>query len=285
MTVARASALAAAPAGAGAGAMARREICQARLPLRPWAEERTRRLPGLNPVAPGAWLTVDEAYARQMAYREELLAEKGDAVVRLSPEARPAARELLATVLDEIAGLPGFVRSGSVMTCPDGRVIEIDPADPLATCGRLVQEDLVLMQRPEGADEHLLTGAVLCFPASWTLEQKFMRPLRRIHAPVEAYDENIARRVQRLFDGIRVGAPIWRANYLVYADPDLHQPRREDDRRVAGSDGPHWLRVERQALRRLADTGAVVFSIHTYVLPMAALTDEDRAALSLAERA
>ena len=256
------------------------EICQTHLPLRPWADERLRRLPGLNPVAPGEWLLVDDAYGAQMAYRAALIADKGAAVLRLDPAARPAADELLEAVLAELDDKPGYARAGERVSCPDGRVVTLERADPLGTCARLVQEDLVLLERPEDADEHLLTGAVLCFPASWTLDQKFLRPLTRIHRPVPSYDGDIARRVQRLFDGIQPGRPIWRANYLVYADPNLHQPRREDDPRAPAPGGRRWLRVERQALARLPESRAVVFSIHTYVVPLASLSAEDQAALA-----
>ncbi|MEJ2021673.1 MAG: DUF3445 domain-containing protein [Maritimibacter sp.] len=257
-----------------------REICQRDLPIRPWAEDRTRRLPGLNPVEPGDWLRVDDAYAAQMGYREALLADRPGAVLALDEGARPAAEELLDVVLDEIAGKPGFVRDGDHVTCPDGRVVAIDRAAPLATCGRLVQEDLVLLEMRPGSDEHLLTGAVLCFPASWTLAEKFLKPLTLIHTPVPSYSADLARRVQRLFDGLQVGRPIWRANNLIYGNPDLHQPRSEDDRREDAADGPRWLRVERQCLRRLAESRAVVFSIHSYVVPFESLEVEDQAALA-----
>jgi hypothetical protein len=146
-----------------------------------------------------------------------------------------------------------------------------------------VQEDLVLMEKPSGMDQHVLTAAALCFPASWSLAEKFLRPLTGIHAPVDVYDEDLARRVQRLFDGIRPGRPIWRANALVYADPALFQPRTEADRRPSPPEGPRWLRVERQCLARLPETGAVAFTIHTYVVPFESLDPEDRVAFSGAD--
>ena len=40
---------------------------------------------------------------------------------------------------------------------------------PLIAAGRLVQEDLCLLEKPEAAAEHVLTGAILCFPSNWTL--------------------------------------------------------------------------------------------------------------------
>jgi hypothetical protein len=253
-------------------------ICQKEIPFRPWAEDHLRRLPGLNPVAPGEWLVTDDVYAEQMAYRLELLAAKGAAVLRMDEPAREAAEELLEAVLDEIAAKPGFRIVEGGVACPDGRTAGIDRARPLETCGALVQDDLCLMQKR--GDEHILTAALLCFPASWSLEQKFMRPLTTIHDPVARYDGDVARRVQRLFDLIRPEAPMWRANFLVYSDPDLHQPRRMEERRKVDPAGPKWLRMERQALRRLPRTGAVVFSIHTYVLPFSALSEADRAALA-----
>ncbi|SMH55538.1 DUF3445 domain-containing protein [Maritimibacter sp. HL-12] len=250
------------------------------LPLRPWAEEKTRRLPGLNPVAPGDWLRVDEVFAAQMRLRDALIANRRAAVLALDEAARPAAEELLGAVLAEVAAKPGYVIGAQSVVRPDGVEVPLDRTDPLATAGRLVQEDLVLLEKPDAGDEHLLTGAVLCFPASWTLEQKFLRPLTTIHVPVPDYDGNIARRVQRLFDGLQPDRPIWRANYLVYGDPALHQPRREGEARKLAPEGPRFLRMERQVLKRLERSRAVVFSIHSYVLEMDALAPEDRAALA-----
>lgn len=256
------------------------QICQSALPLRPWAEPKTARLPGLNPVEPGDWLRVDDAYGAQMAYREALLCGRREAVHVLENSARPAAEELLDMVLAEVLAKPGFARDGDGVIRPDGVRVALDRADPLATAGRLVQEDLVLLEQPEGGAEHILTGAVLCFPASWTLAEKRGKPMTAIHVPVRVYTDELARRVQRLLDGLQPGRPIWRANALIYADPDLHQPRREGEERPLPEGAGRWLRVERQVLIRLPETGAVAFTIHTYVVPFERLDAEDRAALA-----
>ncbi len=158
----------------------------------------------------------------------------------------------------------GFEVGGGHVLCPDQTEIPIDRDQPLLTAGALVQEDFVIMEKL--GEEHMLTGAILCFPASWTLEQKFMQPMTRIHVPVEEYTPEIARRVQRLFDGIQVGRPMWRANALIYGDPELHQPRLEEDKRGPVQSDTKYLRVERQGMRRLPQTQAVIFSIHSFVL-------------------
>ncbi|MFB9149609.1 heme-dependent oxidative N-demethylase family protein [Roseovarius ramblicola] len=222
-----------------------------------------RKLPGIVPLDPAAWLRVDEAFAAQMAERARLLSERRDDVIAVTGGAGPAMDELLQFVLDWLtAHGDGYAIGAKEVRRPDGVTVAIDRADPMGTLGHLVQEDLCLMERR--GEEHVLTAAVLCFPASWRLAEKISRPLTAIHVPVPEYDEGIARRVQRLFDGVQPGRPLWRFNALNYADPALHQPRsRVQPGETA--DLP-YLRSERQSVLRLPETRACVFSIHTWVI-------------------
>ncbi|MTJ03468.1 MAG: DUF3445 domain-containing protein [Sediminimonas qiaohouensis] len=226
------------------------------------------RLPGIAPLDPKEWLLVDDAYGPQMAERTRILGEKPGEVLALDSLARPAADELLETVLEHLRARDDFEVSEKVVRRPDGVSVDIDYGDPMRSVGHLVQEDLCLMERRSGYAEHLLTGAVLCFPASWRLSEKFMRPMLAIHKPVDVYDASLARRVQRLLDGVRPGRPLWRFNALGYDDPSLHQPRSEGHSEPSGRARAEarYLRSERQCLVRLPRSNAVVFSIHTYVL-------------------
>ncbi len=251
-------------------------ILQDRLPHLPWIDPRTRRLPGILPVEGRDWLRMDEAYAPQMALRDRLIAAQAPVVHALSPKARPAADELYTTVLDWLRAAPGFALTDSAATRPDGVTVPLDPDQPLLTLGRLVQEDLCLMERQ--GEEYDLTGGILCFPASWSLRQKLGRPLTGIHDPVPVYDADVAKRVARLFDAIRPEQALWRMNYLTYDDFVLHQPRVEGDKRPQPTDHV-FIRCERQCLLRLPVTQAVVFTIHTYVVDAATVSAEDLAAL------
>lgn len=222
-----------------------------------------RALPGVQPVT-GEWLCVDDAYAGQMACREQLLDTRRADVLQMLPEAQAPAVELLEDVHERAQSL-GFAGQDQV-TCPDGRVVTMERDDPLGSLGRLVQCDFCLLDKV--GSEHVLKGAVLCFPASWQLSEKFGRPLGTIHDPVDEYDASVAARVQRLFDGVQLGRPLWRFNQLWYDDPTLHQPRSAiEPRRVHG--GPSqagFYRSERQTIFRLPKSGWVVFAIHTLVL-------------------
>ena len=255
------------------------EICQAELPIRPWEDPRLARLPGLLPIETGNWLQVDDAYGAQIAHKQALLATRRGQVLQVMPGAAAGLAELFDLVLEQLRARPDFHLDGDRATCPDGRKVALDPARPLETLAALVQEDFCLLHKPDGAGEHLLTAALLGFPASWTLAEKIGRPLTAIHGPVAEYSPDMARRVQRLFDGVRPERPIWRANCLLYDDPELFQPRPEGTRRALDTSGRLWVRVERQSIVKLEETNDVIFSIHTYVVPLEQFDAQDRAAL------
>lgn len=231
----------------------------------PYDTESQRPLPGVAPLDMADWLITDSAFAAQMNERERLLTSRRAEVVAVTERGRMAADELLNFVLDWLTKFaPGYGVSGAGMVRPDGVTIPLDRSDPMGTLGHLVQEDLCLLEKQ--GDEHVLTAAVICFPASWRLSDKIGKPLTTIHDPVPDYDAPLARRVQRLFDGVREGRPLWRFNVLRYAEPDLFQPLAREAPRTEASAGDYpFIRSERQCVVRLPETRACVFSIHSYV--------------------
>lgn len=227
---------------------------------------RDGRLPGIRPLVDGRWLRTDDAYAQQMQYRRALLAEKSHLVLN---DGDQAAQEAAAEALEEACKLMpdmGFDVTATYISCPDGTRQERQGRSALEVLGNCLQEDICIMQKR--GDEHVLTAAVLCFPASWTLSEKIMRPLTAIHVPVADYTDELARRVQRLFDGVGVERPLWRNNMLGYDQAELFTPRSESDpvRVEVPMDRSAFIRAERQCILRLPKTRACVFSIHTYMV-------------------
>lgn len=226
------------------------------------AEVAAARLPSMRPVV-GPWLTCDGAYGAQMAKRRYLLRTRARDVYTQTGDGLAAARGFVELAL---AALPiGFERMGEEVRCPDGHAETIDWDTPLRSIGMILQQDVCILEK-RGV-EHVMTGAVLCFPASWTLAQKIGKPLTGIHAPVDEYNSAIAARVQRLFDGVQAGRPLWRANMLRYDDATLFQPRPENDPRPVGQPDAPYLRSERQTILRVPQPDAVAFVIHTSVVP------------------
>ena len=225
-----------------------------------------RGLPGMQPVGSADWLTIDAAYTRQLEEKAALIAERSADVLMCLPEAQDASQEALEDVLSLLRARSDFVVGDEWVTRPDGVTVPTDADNPLHCISTLIQEDICILQKQ--GDIHHLTAALLCFPASWTLSEKIGRGLPAIHMPVHDYTDDVARRVQRLFEGVRVGHPIWRANLLSYSDAALYQPKSENEPRDQTPADAAFERSERQTLWRLPKTGAVVFSIHTTLIPL-----------------
>ena len=224
----------------------------------PYEWQKVTKLPGVMPLNPHEWIIFDDAYIDQMAEREVLLKNNNDVIVK-DKNSEEAARELLYATLHFLCSADGFEVSEKQVITRDKRIVKIDYNKPLLTCGLLVQNDFCVMQKIDG--QHVLSAAVLCFPANWRLKEKFMKPLFSIHRNVPEYSPEIAKRVDRIFDGIRVAQPMWRFNVLEYSDPTLYQPYRRNKELK-----PSYVRSERQTFLRLPDTGAVIFGIHTFVV-------------------
>lgn len=242
-------------------------ILQSTLPLVPWMDPRLARLPGVVPIAKDEWLSRDDAFDAQMAYADKLLTERRDEVIALVPS-DPIAEELLWQVVAAVKSQDGYITEKSRICRPDGTWIYLDSDHPLVTARRLVQEDLLI--HVKHGEMHCLQSGALCFPASWMLSEKHNRSLERIHKPVEDYSLDISKRVERLFDGLSTDRPLMRANYLRYESSELFHPLSEEGPRDRGKS--RYMRVERQCFKRLPVSKAVIFTIHTYIVPITALT-------------
>ena len=224
----------------------------------PYDWQKVTKLPGVMPLNPQDWIIFDDAYKDQMAEREFLLKNNSD-VIAIDENNEAPAFELLDAILQFLSKADGFEVSQKQVVTRDDRIVKIDYNQPLLTCGMLVQNDFCLLQKISG--QHVLIAAVLCFPANWRLHEKFMRPLFSIHRNVPEYSLEIAKRVDRIFNGIRVGRPMWRFNVLEYSDATLYQPYR-----LNPESKPYCTRSERQTFVKLPETGAVAFGIHTFVV-------------------
>ena len=240
-------------------------------PYLPFAGGGHRLTMGLMPLAEPDWLEIDTLLATHLAEKRALLASRHDEVFAALPAAEAASRELLALLA---AHLPQhhpqiFARDAAILTnrvTGEAWDMERPTLHPLDLCGRLVQEDFCLLRRD--GEKHILIGAALCAPARWRLADKIGNPLAQIHAPVAGYDAALARPVDRLFDQMRPGRLVWRLNWGIVDHPARFQPVRPpaDAPITAARAGEKlWLRVERQTLRKLAESEAVVFTIRTHV--------------------
>ena len=192
--------------------------------------------------------------------------------MRSSPRSTPArcsraaARELLDAVAADLGTRPTEgPPTGAAAGAPGG-------AGPLVeAAARQVAEDLCLLLPRDG--RWVLAAGCVCFPSHWRLADKLGQPLAAVHAPVPHYADELAARVDRFLDRLAPGRGAWRRNWLIHTDDRLFAPRPApppDPPLTVDDAGPRlWLRSERQTLRRLPGSGAVVFTIRTQQAPLA----------------
>ena len=254
-------------------------ICQDYLPISPWMSKITRRLPGVQPLRSESCFIVDEVFQRQMAYREKLLKTKKEQVYFNNFETSSACDELLDFVVEELKKNSRYSFEKKKIVRPDGVEVDLLSADPLKVAACLVQEDLLLLKKENL--EHILRAGVLCFPASWTLDEKKNKSLTRIHGPVNEYGPELAPRIEKMFSNLKSETPIWRANFLLYDDYELFQPRLEkQEKGNIRKRLSQFMRVERQILKKLPISDTILFSIHTFVVPYHKLSQDQTETLS-----
>ena len=145
----------------------------------------------------------------------------------------------------------------------------------LVEAARAHWEDMCLLTRRPDEDIYRLIGAAVAFPTDWRVEQKMGLPLAMMHAPIHGYAEQLASGVDRFMAKLKPGALYGRSNWFVVDSGDLcHLPgTRELFAGVTPENAGTTLfaRCERQTLRRLPQTGAILFTIGVYVEPLGAL--------------
>ncbi|CAJ2500217.1 Uu.00g030700.m01.CDS01 [Anthostomella pinea] len=170
------------------------------------------------------------------------------------------------------------------------------PTDALATSAKLIQDDIVLMVKEDDGQYHVDAAAV-CLPGFWRLKEKFRMSLDELHieAGVPHYQTKLQKSMNRFFQTMRPEKPVTRNNFFIQLDDGLHWSHRMGDQK--GNEVASWatansasltvdelhFRSERQTLRRLPRSKAIVFTIRTYFEPIPVIAKEPHVPGRLAE--
>ncbi|MCX8996820.1 DUF3445 domain-containing protein [Rhizobiaceae bacterium BDR2-2] len=248
----------------------------------------------ISPLDPNCWIEPDEEIGFFLSEKRRLGAEVFDTIYKAEPETDAAQREVLAELSGWLtANRPDvWQRDGSLVHVAGHTVdLEDESLPPLVRAGLLVQDDLVLMRR--GEDGWRIAAAHLAFPSSWSLEDKFGRPMEQVHAEVPDFKGGTrnATIINRMFDNFKPGMPVKRYNWTINWSYELHLPATKtyapnvEARNVAP--GASFIRIERQSLARMPVSGDLLFTIRIYIDPVKAMEENPElapAALSLADQ-
>ncbi|NQX96203.1 MAG: DUF3445 domain-containing protein, partial [Erythrobacter sp.] len=107
-----------------------------------------------------------------------------------------------------------------------------------------------------------------------------------LHTPIAGYEEQLATGVDRFMETLRAGQIYGRCNWFIAPTGERRwiaqgEPQAQFAHVTAENAGETlWVRSERQTLRRLPETGAILFTIGVYVAPLASLTPVNLAAMA-----
>ncbi|MCT2400981.1 DUF3445 domain-containing protein [Novosphingobium mangrovi (ex Huang et al. 2023)] len=173
----------------------------------------------------------------------------------------------------------------SVMVLPEAEAGIAELADLLGVeggleaCARSVWEDLcVMVQDAPGQPFRLGAGAV-AFPTDWRIADKIGKAVHQVHEPIHGYAENLSSGVDKFMDGLQSFNIFGRTNAFVVASDDLrYMPALPPEQRFAHVTADNagetlFVRCEREALRRLPKSRAIVFTIGIYRVPLGSLSD------------
>ncbi|KAJ6035481.1 hypothetical protein N7499_002632 [Penicillium canescens] len=247
---------------------------------------------GLRSMKWDEWIELDNHYLKYHADKARRIEERGSKCCHTDPEAMDGAIELLEELC---AYLPEryptmFQKTATGITNTiTNETFNITqrplPEDPMATAARLVQDDLALMiERPDG--EYYLLGGAILLAGFWRLTDKFGMRLSEIHTSgsVPGYESKLEKGMMNFFRRLKPEDPVIRNNYFIQVDDNLawsYSIGSEDAETVSWNTAEknravecHYFRSERQSLRRLPKSGAVVFTIRTYFEPVTEVVKE-----------
>lgn len=224
---------------------------------------------GLSALDPQRWIEPDSLLPHYLSEKRKLAETRLPEVFRATEDSLDAQKECLKLLLCHLErDHPQIYRRDGTIVHLAGQELNLadDTVPPLMQAGFLVQDDLVIMRKREAGWQ--MTAAHLSFPSSWVLAEKFNRPMEAVHEHVPGFQAGTrnAALVNRIFDNLLPNQPAERFNWSINWKEKLFHPEsgRDDDAQPDEA----VIRVERQTLTRLPQTGDIVFTIRIYLDPV-----------------
>jgi hypothetical protein len=156
----------------------------------------------------------------------------------------------------------------------------------LEGAARSAWEDMCLLTRRPDETTYRLVGAAVAFPTDWRIVDKLGRPLIALHMPIHGYAEQLGNPVDQFMMKLKPGRIYGRCNWFVSPTPKLRWiaegSAEEQFAHVTPDNAGETLfvRSERQTLRKLPETGAIVFTIGIYRAALGTLSRENIACMA-----
>lgn len=262
-----------------------------------------RVVPAPRPVAGSPQVELDDAWPTALLRRVErlqgdpdgvLVGLGGDPALTADPGLHAAVEAAWQLLPGGAGALPrlGVAVSGGVARRTGPSVSEAATCLLLERTGvellvvgwlLACSDDLVVLHR---VGQGVLRAELLAvaFPSGWPPRLRWGASLLELHAPI-ADGERLQRAAPALSEAMLTKGPL--RQHVWGLDPDGRLDRDPSDPSATSGPGPAdpaawWLRVERQTSVPLPRLGRALFTIRPFLVPLPALTREQRTTLAAA---
>ncbi|MFW0794430.1 DUF3445 domain-containing protein [Gordonia sp. CPCC 205515] len=247
-------------------------------------------------TAGGQWgetvIVIDDEYHDELRQRAEIL-EADPSRYAVLPHMQPAAWDAMLTIMRELSlAQPEQMRLTALGTDTwrwENDLLDIAqdfsygdstslPEEPLRYITSQVQEDIALLDQRSGS--LFVDAGLITFAADWSFGFDVGMSFLEIHGPVpRVRTEGVITRAHEFLKRLQPHEPYRRTNWTMTIGRRLdvsteRYPEWGPDREMIGNVDDETfgrlvhLRVEVQHLIRLPDSGAIMFLIRTYLLPL-----------------
>lgn len=242
------------------------------------------------------WLDMDKYYYHYIQEKQRIWHKYGKDNIDWLPEAYDACLELMETVTQHLIQRYPLLFTVLIDKKHRGIVVRNEltkeildmslplKEHPLLYVTKMAKEDFYIVQKNPADGLHYLVAAAVPFPGgSFGISDKIGKHLDVIHEEVPYYQEKLQRSMERWFDRLEPHAPVERASWYITWDHKLKvnniyqlpefRPALKDD--VKATDPKEFnVRVERQTLRRLPKSRAIIFTNHPVFYSIEEMKDE-----------
>lgn len=216
----------------------------------------------MKPIDPANWITPDTEADDWLPQKRELMAHSWSAVCAWTPGSDEA-----------VAEAAGMVRSD-----PAFRPTGVQYPSRLGAAAASFSDDFCVMI-PNG-ESFIFAAGCVCAPTFWLLDDVIACTLGEVHGPIPGGDPGLSQRIARIFFALQPDTVLERFNWTVQLDGERFTPSSEPMKRELAKLSPEdsarrlFLRVERQTVRKLPKTGAVLFTIRVCVDPLVPILED-----------
>lgn len=234
-----------------------------------------------QPLSPNNWIELSASYRWYLAEKKKVIEEQGKKVVDSLPENDAACGELLECVVEFLAARyptlfdrleetrDGKKLDGIYSHVTEERYQWVSGCPPegvegLKIISRLTENDFLMARERE--DGHIyFVGGLVAFPGFYLLSEKIGKSMHDVHIPVPQFNQKLLVSVERTLKRMDPSAPFERSSWEIVDDSNLffhNIAMLPEGGKCTTDPGDLYLRIDRQAFRKLPRSKAITFAVH-----------------------